>query len=61
MLTLSLTGAMIQGAMDGLRLAAGISELLIAVLGLVGLIDKLRGFLKLLVGNIAEPETMKSS
>ena len=34
-------GAVIQGAMDGLRLAAGISAVLIAVLGLVALADKL--------------------
>lgn len=34
-------GAIIQGAMDGLKLAAGISAMLIAVLGLVGLLDEL--------------------
>jgi CNT family concentrative nucleoside transporter len=39
----TLIGAIIQGAMDGLKLAAGISALLIAILGLVALIDKLLG------------------
>jgi CNT family concentrative nucleoside transporter len=33
--------AIIAGAMDGLRLAAGISALLIAMLGLVALVDKI--------------------
>jgi len=33
--------ALIEGAMDGLKLAAGISALLIAILGLVALVDKL--------------------
>ncbi|MCI0490385.1 MAG: hypothetical protein L0229_27645, partial [Blastocatellia bacterium] len=37
----NLMSAIIQGAMDGLKLAAGISALLIAVLGLVALIDKI--------------------
>ena len=37
----NLISAMIQGAMDGLRLAAGVSALLIAILGIVALIDKL--------------------
>src|SRR4030095_9372857 len=37
----TLIGAIIQGAMDGLRLAAGVSVLLIAILGIVALIDKL--------------------
>jgi CNT family concentrative nucleoside transporter len=36
-------GAIIEGAMDGLKLAAGISALLIAILGIVALIDKLLG------------------
>src|SRR6185369_3350733 len=36
----SMIGAIIEGAMDGLRLAAGISALLIAILGIVALIDK---------------------
>ena len=39
----TLIGAIIQGAMDGLKLAAGISALLIAILGIVALIDKLLG------------------
>jgi len=37
----NLISAIIQGAMDGLKLAAGISALLIAILGIVALIDKL--------------------
>jgi CNT family concentrative nucleoside transporter len=37
----NLMGAIIQGAMDGLKLAAGIAALLIAILGLVALIDKI--------------------
>lgn len=36
-------GAIIQGAMDGLKLAAGISALIIAILGIVALIDKILG------------------
>lgn len=36
----NLMSAIIQGAMDGLKLAAGISALLIAILGLVALVDK---------------------
>ena len=39
----NLISAIIQGAMDGVKLAAGISALLIAILGLVALIDKLLG------------------
>jgi len=39
----SLIGAIIEGAMDGLKLAAGISALLIAILGIVALIDKILG------------------
>lgn len=35
--------AIIEGAMDGLKLSAGISALLIAILGLVALVDKLLG------------------
>ena len=34
-------GAIIQGSMDGLKLAAGITALLIAVMGIVALLDKL--------------------
>jgi CNT family concentrative nucleoside transporter len=36
----NLISAIIEGAMDGLKLAAGISALLIAILGLVALVDK---------------------
>ncbi len=39
----NLIGAIIEGAMDGLRLAAGISALIIAILGIVALIDKMLG------------------
>lgn len=39
----NLISAIIQGAMDGLKLAAGISALLIAILGLVALVDELLG------------------
>ena len=39
----NLIGAIIQGAMDGLKLAAGICALLIAILGIVALVDKLLG------------------
>ena len=39
----NLIGAIIQGAMDGLKLAAGISALIIAILGIVALLDKLLG------------------
>ena len=37
----NLMSAIIEGAMDGLKLAAGISALLIAILGLVALVDKI--------------------
>lgn len=39
----TLVGSIIQGSMDGLKLAAGITALLIAILGIVALIDKLLG------------------
>jgi CNT family concentrative nucleoside transporter len=39
----NLIGAIIRGAMDGLKLAAGISALIIAILGIVALLDKLLG------------------
>jgi CNT family concentrative nucleoside transporter len=39
----NLIGAIIQGAMDGLRLAAGITALIIAILGIVALVDKILG------------------
>lgn len=41
----NLISSIIEGAMEGLKLAAGISALLIAVLGLVALIDKVLGAL----------------
>ena len=37
----NLIGSIIQGAMEGLKLAAGICALLIAILGMVALIDKI--------------------
>jgi len=39
----NLIGAIIEGAMEGLKLAAGISALIIAILGIVALIDKILG------------------
>jgi CNT family concentrative nucleoside transporter len=39
----NLIGALIEGAMEGVKLAAGICALLIAILGVVALIDKLLG------------------
>src|ERR1043165_8482702 len=39
----TLIGAIIEGAMDGLKLAAGICALIIAILGVVALVDKLLG------------------
>src|SRR5262245_28973737 len=39
----TLIGAIIEGAMDGLKLAAGISALIIAILGIVALFDKILG------------------
>ena len=39
----NLISGIIQGAMDGVKLAAGISALLIAILGLVALVDRLLG------------------
>jgi CNT family concentrative nucleoside transporter len=53
----NLMSAVIEGSMDGLKLAAGISALLIAILGLVALVDKLLGLGSSLVG-IAEPLTL---
>src|SRR5215210_4334382 len=47
-------GAIIQGAMDGLKLAAGISALIIAILGIVALIDKLLGVVSTWLG-MGEP------
>ena len=53
----SMIGAIIEGAMDGLRLAAGISALLIAILGIVALIDKLLGVASSWFG-MSEPLSM---
>jgi CNT family concentrative nucleoside transporter len=53
----NLIGAIIEGAMDGLRLAAGISALIIAILGIVALIDKLLGVASLWLG-MGEPLSM---
>jgi concentrative nucleoside transporter, CNT family len=50
----NLMSAIIAGAMDGLKLAAGIVALLIAVLGLVALLDKILGFPSKWLG-LAEP------
>ena len=50
----SLIGAIIQGAMDGLKLSAGISALIIAILGIVALLDKLLGVASSWFG-MAEP------
>src|SRR4030095_8234035 len=52
----NLISAIIQGAMDGLKLAAGISALLIAILGLVALLDKLLGVFGSWLG-MSEPLT----
>lgn len=46
----NLIGAIIQGAMDGLKLAAGISALIIAILGIVALIDKVLSAVSLWFG-----------
>lgn len=53
----NLIGAIIEGAMDGLRLAAGISALIIAILGIVALIDKLLGVASSWLG-MSEPLSM---
>jgi CNT family concentrative nucleoside transporter len=50
----NLIGAIIQGAMDGLKLSAGISALIIAILGIVALLDKLLGVASSWFG-MAEP------
>jgi concentrative nucleoside transporter, CNT family len=52
----NLMSAIIEGAMDGLKLAAGISALLIAVLGLVALGDKVLALFGSWFG-VAEPIT----
>jgi CNT family concentrative nucleoside transporter len=53
----NLMSAIISGAMDGVKLAAGISALLIAMLGLVALVDKILGVVSGWVG-IAQPLTL---
>ena len=50
----NLIGAIIEGAMDGLKLAAGICALIIAILGIVALIDKLLGVISSWFG-MSEP------
>lgn len=50
----NLMSAIIEGAMDGVKLAAGISALLIAMLGLVALVDKLLALPSKWLG-LAEP------
>ena len=50
----NLIGAIIQGSMDGLKLAAGITALLIAILGIVALLDKILGVASSWVG-MSEP------
>jgi CNT family concentrative nucleoside transporter len=51
-------GALAAGAWDGLKVAAGITTILIAVLGLVGVADVLLGKLGGLVGAGPEPLTL---
>ncbi|HEY7546368.1 MAG TPA: nucleoside transporter C-terminal domain-containing protein [Blastocatellia bacterium] len=53
----NLMSAIIEGAMDGLKLAAGISALLIAILGLVALGDKALGSVSSWMG-MSEPLSM---
>lgn len=53
----NLMSAIIAGAMDGVRLAAGIAALLIAMLGLVALLDKLLAWPSRWLG-LAEPMTL---
>ena len=53
----NLMSAIIQGAMDGVKLAAGISALLIAMLGLVALVDKILGAVSGWFG-MAQPLTL---
>jgi CNT family concentrative nucleoside transporter len=50
----NLISSIVEGAMEGLKLAAGISALLIAVLGLVALIDKVLGSMSSWLG-MTEP------
>jgi CNT family concentrative nucleoside transporter len=53
----NLMSAIIAGAMDGLKLAAGISALLIAMLGFVTLLDKFLGLISGWFG-LADPLTL---
>lgn len=53
----NLMSAIIEGAMDGVKLSAGISALLIAMLGLVALMDKILGAMSGWFG-MAEPLTL---
>jgi CNT family concentrative nucleoside transporter len=53
----NLMSAIIAGAMDGVKLAAGISALLIAMLGLVSLVDKLLAMPSKWLG-LAEPVSL---
>lgn len=53
----NLMSAIIEGAMDGVKLAAGISALLIAMLGLVALVDKLLALPSKWLG-LAEPVSL---
>ncbi|HZF38485.1 MAG TPA: nucleoside transporter C-terminal domain-containing protein [Blastocatellia bacterium] len=53
----NLMSAIIGGAMDGVKLAAGISALLIAMLGLVALVDKILGAVSGWLG-MAQPLTL---
>ena len=53
----NLMGAIINGAMDGVKLVAGISALLIAMLGLMSLVDKLLALPSRWIG-MAEPVTL---
>jgi CNT family concentrative nucleoside transporter len=53
----NLTGAIIHGAMEGLKLAAGITALLIAILGLIALGDQLLGVVSSWFG-LVEPLSM---
>jgi CNT family concentrative nucleoside transporter len=53
----NLMGAIIEGSMDGLKLAAGITALLIAILGLVALGDKALGLVSSWFG-MTEPLSM---
>jgi CNT family concentrative nucleoside transporter len=53
----NLMSAIIEGAMDGVKLAAGISALLIAMLGMVALADKILGAVSGWLG-MAQPLTL---